>query len=354
MGRITDIANGIRHSGVRLGPLDVVFAGLDYKQGKDEGEDDFRAAGGAGASTIGGWGGAVAGGTAGAAIGSVVPGLGTAIGGAVGAVVGSMGGGFGGGWLFDRADETVRGKSHAPSTFNQSTSSRSDSGSNALAPLAIAGGAGVAGYQLLKGKGIKNMWNPIKEFQIARQMGAKPLEAALDVAGQSSKYFVDATGKVIAHPATKVGAGLGVGIVANNIAGNPLGGTIDYLSGGSTNLKANDKDDLGQQHEIKRTRSLLGLPSNNTLAASDGSQILDDYLFKTLGRDYIDPDSSYNKRLRELADEKDIKSEQSLMRLGKFGLQNSMAQKNLEGYWIGRNNSANNIASLANAAANYF
>lgn len=95
----------IARSATRLGPLDAVFAGLDYAEGKTQGEDDIRALAGATGSTLGGWGGAVAGGTAGTAI---LPGVGTV----AGAILGGMAGSTVGGYAADRVDETLRPNSN--------------------------------------------------------------------------------------------------------------------------------------------------------------------------------------------------------------------------------------------------
>jgi hypothetical protein len=98
MGRI---ARELFKSATRLGPLDVLTTGLDYSQGKDEGEDDIRAGVGAVGSTLGGWKGALAGAGAGSAFGPV----GTVVGG----IIGGTAGGFLGGWGADRADDLIRG-----------------------------------------------------------------------------------------------------------------------------------------------------------------------------------------------------------------------------------------------------
>lgn len=80
----------------------VAFAGLDYAMGKAEGEDDIRAAVGAGGALVGGLKGAAAG----AAMGSVAGPVGTVVGGLIGGAAGS----FAGGWGADRVDDLVRGK----------------------------------------------------------------------------------------------------------------------------------------------------------------------------------------------------------------------------------------------------
>lgn len=90
--------------------MPVVGGVIDYSAGKEEGEDDIRAAAGAIGSTAGGLAGAAKGAAIGAGIGSVVPFVGTAAGGLVGGLIGGIGGSLAGGWSADRADEFVRGK----------------------------------------------------------------------------------------------------------------------------------------------------------------------------------------------------------------------------------------------------
>lgn len=83
-----------RMAGKYLGPVgSVLGAGLDYSDGKAQGEDDIRA--GAGAT------GSAAGGVIGGVLGTALGPLGTIAGSVVGSTVG--------GWLGDRADELVRG-----------------------------------------------------------------------------------------------------------------------------------------------------------------------------------------------------------------------------------------------------
>lgn len=83
-----------RMAGKYLGPVgSVLGAGLDYSDGKAQGEDDIRAGVGAAGSAAGG------------VIGGV---LGTALG-PLGTIAGSVVGSTVGGWLGDRADELVRG-----------------------------------------------------------------------------------------------------------------------------------------------------------------------------------------------------------------------------------------------------
>lgn len=97
---MVDIRRGIRNtfqglgkSAKTAGPLDLVFSYLDYEAGKAEGEDDIRAAAGAGGSGAGG----IIGGVIGSKLGPL------------GAIAGNYIGSNVGGWLGDRADELFRG-----------------------------------------------------------------------------------------------------------------------------------------------------------------------------------------------------------------------------------------------------
>lgn len=184
-----------------LGPLDALGAGMDYVQGKEEGEDDVRAIAGAAGSTAGGWGGAMAG----AALGTAaipIPVVGTA----VGAIAGSMLGGFAGGWGADRADELIRGKKGNTNDLGDVAKGAAGVG------LLAAGGA----YGLNKGK---------------KSMGFIPSQAWQ-------------MGRSLQRPAA-IGGALVAGTVANNMMGNPIGGAIDattgMLTGGrGTDLKPNE------------------------------------------------------------------------------------------------------------------
>lgn len=346
MSRIANIFNSIRNSGARLGPLDAAFGYLDYQQGKGEGEDDFRAAGGAAASTLGGWGGALAGGATGAALGSVVPGVGTLIGGAVGTVVGGMGGGFGGGWAFDRADEVVRGNTSNRGSRYYSQSKKNDL-AEPLAAGAVLAGSGIAAAQLLKGK--KPMFNPISEYKMLRGMGASRWDSLTDVAGRGGQYLVDSSGKIIAHPAAKIGAGVGAGVIANNMLGNPVGGAIDYATNGMSDFKANARDELGLQHEVARQKRLVAA----TGGADDALNTLDGYddalkQFEAL----LNPNHPWIVEAEKRARRQDIWQDQRKLRDAAFAGRFKLGAANLDAYWQRLNNSANDAATLANAGAN--
>ena len=105
-------------------PINLALGGIDYLQGKAEGEDDARALTGAIGSTLGGFaagsaaatqfgkglqafkGGAAAGGSYGKLFGTRGRIAGALIGGLAG-----MGGSFLGGYTADRIDDAVRGRS---------------------------------------------------------------------------------------------------------------------------------------------------------------------------------------------------------------------------------------------------
>ena len=85
------------------GALSVLFAAMEFKGRKDEGQTTGKAVLGTAGSTLGGIGGAKAGAAIGATIGSIIPGPGTAI----GAVLGGLIGGIGGAMLGGKAADTV-------------------------------------------------------------------------------------------------------------------------------------------------------------------------------------------------------------------------------------------------------
>ncbi len=85
------------------GALSVLFAAMEFKGRKDEGQTTGKALLGTAGSTLGGIGGAKAGAAIGATIGSIIPGPGTAI----GAVLGGLIGGIGGAMLGGKAADTV-------------------------------------------------------------------------------------------------------------------------------------------------------------------------------------------------------------------------------------------------------
>lgn len=231
MGRIAGIAEGIRRSGVRLGPLDAVFGGLDYVDGKASGEDDIRAGAGAVGSTLGGWGGAASGAALGATIGSVVPFVGTAIGGAVGAIAGGSAGGFAGGYGADRLDEIIRGNKKMQQFYDRNGNPvvQKDDGSWGV-PDIIAGGlglgaAGVAGKQIAS-----NFTNPQSIYNTARmRYGATPRQATQAAIGNVG---ADAMRGLRSMPmGAKIAGGAALAYGANKILGNPVGGVADAMTG---------------------------------------------------------------------------------------------------------------------------
>jgi muramidase (phage lysozyme) len=96
------LTKGLGTLGKRLPAIgEVLFAGMTFKQRKEEGQGTGKALLGTGAEVTGGLAGAALGGKAGAALGATIgsfiaPGIGTAIGGALGGFSGAVLGGFGG------------------------------------------------------------------------------------------------------------------------------------------------------------------------------------------------------------------------------------------------------------------
>lgn len=192
--------------------------------GKAEGEDNIRALAGAGGSTAGGWGGAMGG----AAIGTaILPGIGTGIGALIGGGLGS----FAGGWGADRADQIVRGNRGANALERQSESNTPRN------VIAGAGAVGGAAYGLNKGK---DMFNP----------RSNPLAQGAYNAVNAGYKAIPGWGKVAAAGAALTGAGM----VANNMAGNPVGGAIDAVTGGQTNFRPNSMEDDLVENRMENDR----------------------------------------------------------------------------------------------------
>lgn len=247
MARLANLANTIRHSGVRLGPLDAVFAGFDYYDGKQTGEDDIRAGAGAVGSTLGGWGGAATGATIGAAIGSAVPIIGTAIGGAVGAIAGGTLGSFTGGWGADRTDELIRGNKQMQyydrngNLIGEDNQPEPDGVHNALNFGAGATALGVGGMAVnnLRKTGV----NPATTYQVARGLGSTRPQAAMG----AGKVFAQNAGEAL----TKLpgwGKVLGAGALlygTDQVLGRPIEKMIDSVTGQVTNL---DNDPVNRNY----------------------------------------------------------------------------------------------------------
>ena len=245
MGRLGNFFTTAGKSATNLGPLDALFAGFDYAGGKAEGEDDIRAAAGAGGSALGGWGGAVGG----AAIGTaILPGIGTGI----GALVGGGLGGFGGGWGADRIDQAVRGNRGA------NTLERLQENNTSRNVLAGTGAIGAAGYGLNKLFLGKNMYrtDPRVAYETARLAGLGRGQAAAAASTVAPGYAGDVAGAAYkAIPGWgKVAGAVGAGVVANNMAGNPVGGAIDALSGGRTDFRPNTSTNELMENRMEADR----------------------------------------------------------------------------------------------------
>lgn len=239
-----------------LGPLDALGAGMDYVQGKEEGEDDVRAIAGAASSTAGAWGGAMAG----AALGTAAIPI-PVVGSAVGAIAGSMLGGFAGGWGADRADELIRGK-------KGNTNDLGDVAKGAAGVGLLAAG-GTYGLNK-KGKTMNTAMIPYDPEQAAR---AGKVISASDWALYEEMKRHQATQAANATPPRSpttpprtpvqqipmpepwqgarrvasslkwpaaIGGALVAGTVANNMMGNPIGGAIDATTGMLTDGRGTD------------------------------------------------------------------------------------------------------------------
>ena len=282
---ISRIARGIRQSGVRLGPLDAAFTGWDYYDGKQQGEDDIRAAAGAAGSTLGGWGGAIAGAKLGTAIGTVGGPVGMAIGGTLGTIGGGLVGGFGAGWGADRADELLRGnagiknnKDKNMATFNQQGYLQDDYGNPifddygnpitqnnyqentyGLGDAALtAGGLGLLAY------GTKQLPNSLKEvrainpnivYKTARNVaGMGRGQAAAFAAKQEVGNLFKAARNLPGW--AKVAAVAGGTILGNQALGNPLGKLADTVTGQRTNFD-NDPVDAARARQNEQYQKQL-------------------------------------------------------------------------------------------------
>lgn len=259
MARLANLAEGIRRSGVHLGPLDAVFGGLDYYDGKQTGEDDIRAGAGAVGSTLGGWGGAATGAMAGAAIGSAVPIIGTAIGGAVGAIAGGSAGGFAGGYTADRADELIRGNKGVKqmqyydrngNLIGEDNQPEPDGVHNALNFGAGATALGVGGMAVnnLRKTGV----NPAATYQVARGLGSTRPTAAMG----AGKVFAQNAGEAL----TKLpgwGKVLGAGALlygTDQALGRPVEKMVDSVTGQATNLD-NDPVNRNNSQQIRQMQT---------------------------------------------------------------------------------------------------
>lgn len=258
-------------SATRLGPLDLLGGYLDYAGGKQEGEDNVRAAAGAAGSTAGGWGGALAGAAAGSAI---LPGIGTA----VGAIAGATAGGSLGGWGADRVDEVVRGNRNKgekkmANFYDRYYDEQNDSfdlGDGAmLIPTAYGG------YELVKGikrAGIPAVTNPFSEMAAARQLGMSGVDIAkegMQATARAGGDVLSQAGKVIRNVPVlgKLALGAAAAKVADDTfnegrAGRALakfpGQFIDSASAQATNL---DNDPVNQQKKIAQQQNAITLNS---------------------------------------------------------------------------------------------
>jgi hypothetical protein len=194
--------------GRALGPLGV---GLDYYEGRRQGEDRVRAAAGSTGAGLGGWGGA----TVGAAVGtSILPGPGTAIGGIAGGIAGSLGGG----WGADRIDEAIRGSGkQKPKTQEEK---------NKSVQYGVA--SSYLGQDILKNSGEKSM---------AGLGAARPVARAVYETGKIARGLM---------PWIVGGAGVAGAYGVNKLTGNPIGKGVDTITGQATNFAEDELDYLYQ------------------------------------------------------------------------------------------------------------
>lgn len=336
--------NTKRFAGKVVAPAAI---GYDYLSGKSEGEDDIRAAGGALSAGAGGWAGATQGAVIGATLGSAVPVVGTAAGGIIGGIVGSIGGSSLGGWAFDRADDFVRGNSGSDSDRNNNVA-------GVIAGSTVA--AGVGAKYLNKGKNMRIPFNPWQAFTTAAGSGIPAHVAAAAAAKQTAQTYgpmvASAAGKVLSHPATKIGALTVGGYMLNDALGNPIGGITDAATGGATNFKQNQNDELGYAHEKRRIKDRVAAGFSG-MKAEDGGMTLEQYFDNHLKRAEAASDPyGYIQTAMRAVDEQtnqlmenrgyrvgDYVMKQGLME-GLFNHQNNMAGKAIDGYW--QNRAANN------------
>ncbi len=230
------VASGLTRSMTRLGPLDIAFAGLDYADGKSQGEDDTRAIAGAAGSTLGGWGGAAAG----AAIGAPGGPIGMLAGGLIGGAIG----GFGGGWGADRADELIRGNKSNKNmaTFNQGMKLYDENGNPAAEKqpdgswgfldniaTGTALGTGITGvYNGMKGN------NPMAQYALGRQTGIPNRTLIPAVAKQTGENAMRGIRNL--PMGAKIAGGAALVYGANKMLGNPTGSVVDAVTGNRTDF----------------------------------------------------------------------------------------------------------------------
>ncbi|MGB6301119.1 MAG: hypothetical protein WBF90_33765 [Rivularia sp. (in: cyanobacteria)] len=331
----TNILRGIRNSGVRLGPLDAAFAGLDYYDGKQQGEDDIRATAGATGSTFGGWGGAMAGAKIGTSLGAFGGPLGMAVGGTAGSIVGGIAGSFAGGYGADRVDETLRGnnktnKVNNMATINQQTGQVQDDYGNPIydnygnpvtannyqedtygwGDLAVTGaGLGLGGYAA---KGFPNSLNsvsavnPNTAYRTARDVGnMSRRQAAAFTARQGADDVFKAARNL--PMGAKVAGAAGLAVLGNQVLGNPLGKLADTVTGQRTNFdndpvnaakqRQNKQYENQQQAQQKRStyqegienhRYQLGINRAMPQDVEDTQNSLDDFYYNRGKQDYQD------------------------------------------------------------------
>lgn len=277
----TNVLRTIRDSGVRLGPLDAAFAGLDYYEGRQQGEDDIRASAGAAGSTAGGWGGAMAGAKIGAGLGAFGGPVGAVVGGTAGSVVGGIAGSFAGGYGADRVDETLRGnnktnKVNNMATINQQTGYVQDDYGNPIyddygnpvtannynvneqdgwGSAALTGlGLGMAAPAAMRGAHnfAATAINPRAHAARMYAGGMPAGEAARRAARSQADDVFRSLNKI---PGAKKALGVGgLALAGNQLLGNPLGKLADTVTGQRTNFD-NDPVSAAKQRQNEQYES---------------------------------------------------------------------------------------------------
>lgn len=312
MSRIAGLANTIRNSGARLGPLDAVFAFSDYANGKQEGEDDIRAGVGATGSTLGGWGGALAGGQAGATLGAFGGPVGIAVGGALGAIAGGTIGGFAGGWGADRVDETIRGKQgnkqmkYYDSNYNLiGEDNNPEPNQTDLFGLAATGAVGTAGAMTAR-NAFKYGTNPMGVFNAATNMGLSNGQALKVTGGSLVDDLVRAGSRLPGWG--KVLAAGGAAYLGNKAMGNPAGKLSDTITNQATNFDNDPENARKQQQlrqmkndaEMQRNQRQMNTPTLEQLNSDPYQQLVDQRGEKML-RQQQDNEDKIFKRDRKAA-----------------------------------------------------
>lgn len=358
MGRFAKGLEYLGKSAVSAGPLDAVFAGFDYADGKAQGEDDIRAGLGAGGAAAGGIGGAMAG----AAIGQMaipIPGVGAA----VGAIAGGMMGGFGGGWGADRVDEAVRGNRGA-------AESERNNERNALTTTAVGAGAlGAAGFGISNSK---NMNLDDLRYQAKLAGYAGPKQVASTLAGNAGRGAMQHGGQAMrgagqairnaprpVKMAGAAGAALAGTAMLNGMAGNPIGRAVDSITGQATDFDGSQgrPDYQSDANAMPWQTRDTGLADPRVMQQEVGGR--EDYVYDRNRRDAIDFANMAHQKRMEFDRDKDqrshfygmAKDRQTLdanREISFAGLQSDQAKARLDAFANAGQNASQQLATILN------